>query len=479
MIFCKRVPEMTRPPRISAGEQALPTRGSAHYGAMFLSVLAAVFLMLAIAPRTLASRLLENWVVSCLQNWGVVYGSNELSAQYAVLLFYVGVSLLCVLTGCLLMRLKRAGGSVLGSHLLPCGIAAFGLLCAFHPRQWTYGGSGPFEYWWIGYLFAFFLMVCLFLDRDACRRLVVTLAVVIGLQSVYAIVYWALGIEQFHTPHFGNRTAGTFANPNTLYPLCAQGVLLSCCLAAQATTWTRRAGFALLAAAPFVALALTFSRGGALALAAGFAWLYFRCSRVSTIARPWRICLLCLAVLLILGAVFARTKGRAMGAAEDRSFWGRIQVWRVALLSLRQSPWIGGGLGSYADKQRAFITPELQAFHPLNVEPKNLYLYIVAEVGVLGCVLLGGAAWGYSVVNKDLRAAPRLAPIDRALLHGTQAGMLALCTAGLVDTPIIQAARLPSTLVLLTQLGVAYVLVTTRATPPAQRLKHVEKEYNS
>jgi hypothetical protein len=142
----------------------------------------------------------------------------------------------------------------------------------------------------------------------------------------------------------------------------------------------------------------------------------------------------------------------------------------VALHVIADHPWLGGGVGTYPEAQGKHLTPRLADFNPFNVEAKNLYLNVAAEMGLLGLLLLGWVGWCYlELYHTALRVLPTDGS-EQAFAVGLHAGLIALATASLVDTPILQFFRQPSTFALLMLFGVLVVFVHERTFPPEPSL---------
>lgn len=305
---------------------------------------------------------------------------------------------------------------------------------------------------WPYYVFISFFIVVLYLNSRQAIRLVQFVALLTGIQGMCAIFFYVTKIHQYYTPHFGNRTEGTFVSPNTLYPLCLLGVPLCTALAAVQPTLKMRFLFAAAALANFLALTFTYMRSGWLGLAGAVLYLFLTRHSVWS-ARPWqRVLMMALFVFILLSALFIRTRGEMIGTPMDRSTLGRFQIWHVSLRVIADHPWLGNGLASYQEAQSRQMTPELASFNPMNDEAKSLYLNMLAEFGWLGLSLLALIAWRYVLT---IRAILRSTPSReiKAILIGTTAGIVAIGIAGLTDTPILTAYRAPATFTLMLSLG--------------------------
>ncbi|GIV21585.1 MAG: hypothetical protein KatS3mg023_3336 [Armatimonadota bacterium] len=323
--------------------------------------------------------------------------------------------------------------------------------------DWLHSAPTPYQYdgtWWLGYGWVVFLLVILLPPTRAPVLLSKGIAVAIGAQAVYAIAYHLLDIRQFHTPHFGARTGGTLGTPNQLYPVAMMGVPLGLALALGASRVWERALWFCAAALSLLALWFTYTRTGWIALALTLPLLTV--GQDALIHQRWaKRAVYTLSAALLIATALVRTGGEWVGNPNDRSFWGRFAIWQVALAVVAEHPFIGGGVGTYPERQRAHMTEHLLRFDPMNTEPKNLYLLIASDVGLLGLALFALMVWRY--VQLYRQGMPRLAGhfASRALVTGCTLGLLCLLIAGLGDSPVLEFGRTPSTFLAMAVLGIA------------------------
>jgi len=311
-------------------------------------------------------------------------------------------------------------------------------------------------------VFSTFLIIILFFNSQMALRLTKLLVVAIGIQSLYGVIYYVLGINQFVTPEFGQRTGGTFegfGRTNAFYPLCLLGIPLSLSLAEVQSSVLRRWTFRAVSGVTLLALVFTYSRAGWLALIPPFLYLAFSLYSPLHVSRLGRGLMVALVVVFLMGTVFIRTKGQAIGHPHDRSFWGRVAIWQVTARIVMHHPWLGGGLSSYRTEQYEHLTPQLKRFNPLNVEAKCLYLNIAAEFGMVGLALFAFMAWRYAPLHRSVMHSLSPASEARATVGGIHAGALAVMVAGLMDTPVLQFDRQPSSFALAALAGILCVLV--------------------
>lgn len=305
----------------------------------------------------------------------------------------------------------------------------------------NYVYAPPFEDWFITRFWVFpALLTFYFVISMDCRNRVWVLALIIAfviIQSLHAITYYIGGYRRYVMPTFGARAIGGYNTPNTLYPICLLSIPWCLILAKyQRSTWAKVL-WALGGLLIFGSLILTFSRTAWLGVAVCLIFLTvcLRCLRMSLNS----ILLSFVAVMLIVGCLFVRTKGRLIGCKEDTSFWMRPTIWKAAIHIWRRHWLRGVGFMNYA-KYQARMLPSFP-----NVEAKSLLLQVAAEFGVVGVgaflYLTSTLVWmlGRSILS--------LKPTSWQwhVAIAVAAGLGALFIAALFDTPILSRGRAPST----------------------------------
>lgn len=314
-------------------------------------------------------------------------------------------------------------------------------------------------------IFCCYLIIVLCFNKHQCLRLSNTIVLCVAYQSIYAIIYYFLGINQFKTPHFGSRTSGTFGNPGVLSPLCLIALFLSMALCEiQVSAWWRWT-FRVSSVVIITALLLTFMRSG---------WLAFSFTILLTIksyrylwqSKARRVLAITMTFALILGTIFLRTSGSTIGNSQDRSTWGRIAIWMVAGQVVRQHFWFGAGLGTYEVQQRKSMTLSLEGFNPTNQEAKSLYLNTTAELGAVGLIILSSVAFCYFQFRREALSHLKNTSGNEvaAVLNGVYSGVISIAIVGLADTPILEGDHTASTLIIFMLLGVSCVVVEQHRT---------------
>jgi len=313
-----------------------------------------------------------------------------------------------------------------------------------------------------------FFLCALYLSARQCLRLLQVLAACTGIQALYGIFYYLTEQHQYHTPHFGSRTCGTFNSPNILYPLCLIGLPLCAAICRLQTRWLLRTLFAVLAVFNLAALALTYTRSGWLGIAvAALVTLRLPCPAWA-FNRGYAGLALALASIGLAGTLFVRTNGRVIANAQDRSTLGRVQIWRVSLHVIAKRPWLGGGLSTYKESQTQAMTPALDQFNPMNSEAKSLYLNLWAESGLAGLAILLLLAYRYAQLYKGAISGTDVSGETSGVMCATAIACIAISVAGLADTPVLQAGRSPDTFALLLLVGASAAMARGSADLPAQ-----------
>jgi O-antigen ligase len=217
--------------------------------------------------------------------------------------------------------------------------------------------------------------------------------------------------------------AGIFNDPNDLCVLLAIGVILSLYFLGD-----RRAGVlrfaALIPLAVFsVAIPLTHSRGGLLAVLAGLGVL--AADRLGPRAAA-ALGVLGLLGLLVVGG--GRMTQFDVGKADDTS-QSRMRAWSDGLLLLRSSPLFGIGHGLYADV--------------VGIDAHNSFVHAYTELGLLGGTCFFGlfayAGWVLWKLRRHLRPAtqPTLYRLRSYLLAIVATLATGLFSLSRVDIPTV------------------------------------------
>lgn len=431
-----------------------------------------VFLFLLLVPHTVGSAPFE-WLL--LLVWSGLYEGGIIGAlsdyPYYGILYVFGAGWLIYL---MLLFLIALGTQLRWSPSIQRAQLAVFLLGGLYLWDFFTSTADPYPYeeaFWVFYPFIVFFTILLLADKSQSVRLINILLIILGLQSIYAIVYYLIDYKQFYTPHFGNRTGGTFGDPNILYPLCLMGVPLSLTMALSHVSKGGRLFYWIVAFLCFFALFFTYTRTGWLALIPALVLLLFHPQSPFSGQSRWKWIITALALLIFILTLFVRSRGEVAGAASDRSFWGRPAIWGVALSSIPEQFWWGHGVSTYNAVQKRYITDHLKTFNPMNVEPKNLYLHLTVERGILGLILLF-AVMGFSWRSFQTSKCPLE---TRAINVGLLASLLTILCAGVSDTPILNRTRFAPTVVVAALLAVSCVLLNCKQYNSVVEINHLSE----
>jgi hypothetical protein len=296
-----------------------------------------------------------------------------------------------------------------------------------------------------------FLIAESFAEREALRAGVICLAIIITLSCV-------LGFLQAYSESFNlwrlvapdlewadtlaenkdvTRISGLFA-ASTGFAWC----LTTCAPVLIAMLLLRVDGFRpwqrllLLVASVFsvIALVMTYARGSWIAFAISMPMLGAFAYR----ARPaperrrvtWGLGLI-FVIVALLCLPFADTIYQRLTEDDQGAAYARVPLAQVALEMIEHNPWLGVGLNCYESEMRRYDRTSESITDTLPSAVHNMYLYISAEVGILGGVfflaLIASSFWqGWLVLRgRD--------PFLSALAMGLMTGLAAYMLTGLKE----------------------------------------------
>jgi hypothetical protein len=226
----------------------------------------------------------------------------------------------------------------------------------------------------------------------------------------------SITVQQLYGP-------GIFNDPNDFSLILSAGILILIYLGLNSGSWLVRLSLLATCAVPGYAFALTRSRGGFLALAAGLAVLAV--SRFGW-KRSIPLGLVALPVMLVLFG------GRMTNISldEDDTAQGRLMLWREGFSAMKTSPVFGIGYGTYADE--------------MGLVAHNSYVHTFTELGLFGGIIFTAA---FYVPLSMLRRGPtevaaqdalgRLRPAIFSVLAGYAIGLCSLSRPYTVSTYLI------------------------------------------
>lgn len=189
----------------------------------------------------------------------------------------------------------------------------------------------------------------------------------------------------FWSGFFGNRVFSTIANPNFFGDFC----LFTLVLILSRWLLTRQKSLLILAAAGFVNIAWTESKGAWAALAVSiilFAFIYL--NYFAAVYKKHRAKFNIIAVCIIIAATFAVG---VFAAKRMQSVNFRLSTWRATLDMVQAKPLIGTGKGSYEIIYPSYKRPEIfymENLHNAQTQhAEDYYLETWAEIGLFGFAL--------------------------------------------------------------------------------------------
>lgn len=314
------------------------------------------------------------------QRWNNLY---SLAAVLAIFALYLASSL---------------GGRLRRLELRPIGAwPVLLLLLAF--LSWVWSDSRA-----LGTRFLFFALTCALLvlllvsAADTERRLlwIVRLAAVgLAVCALYALWQRHTGVEanELYTdltlnPDMPGRVFSFFENPNSFANILVLFAPLMLCMGLYAESRTERLAFLFVFLVSGLALLMTYSRGGWLALAFSiFVLMLFLCPR-------W-VPLVILVGLLLLPFLPGNVLNRLLTVFNfsDSSTYTRSYTYSAMLRIIGLNPIFGVGLG--ADSLRYSIKcAEVYKAESLFIHGHNIYLQIWAESGVFALIAFLGSLFG-------------------------------------------------------------------------------------
>ena len=275
------------------------------------------------------------------------------------------------------------------------------------------------------------------------RRVLVTFVLVSAGVAVYALFHTADLRSSSGGEVVEGQLTGTFAQPNELGIYCVMMTFVASGVALGATG--RRTRYAAVGSVVvlLLALALSFSRGAWLGLAAATVFFLVVLPTARRAAVVFAVPLVGLGILVgsftASGPTEIQIVTDRIGAFSQTSpYDSRREIWNEALREIKAKPVTGEGPGGFpvASTRSVSAIASVSAVHA-----HNLALTWAAEAGLPALALL--VAFAVSLVTVSRRAARELkGPGQRrehAVLAGLQAALVALLVHGLVDYPLRNA----------------------------------------
>ena len=239
-----------------------------------------------------------------------------------------------------------------------------------------------------------------------------------------------------------HRASGSYANPNHFAGLLELLIpfTLASVIAGRMKPLTRiLLGYCALVL--LAGLALTFSRGGWVAGAAGVVFVTIQLAR----HRDYRwVSLGCLLLVLLGGAMVARRSSVMQHRVADAQAFNnqtrnsRPHIWRAAVGMWRDHPWLGVGPAHFNERFKQYRT---QWAHGDPERAHNDYLNALADWGIAGTAIVAVPwlllAYGVQRTLRQVRRNPGDLEVKRsgryAFVLGTTGGLVALLTHSFAD----------------------------------------------
>ena len=217
-------------------------------------------------------------------------------------------------------------------------------------------------------------------SEDRLRKIMYTLVIGGIFPAIGVITHYKEGILFEHS-RAGWR--GVFANPND----AAYGLIILVPIAlilASKTNWPVRIGIWAILAAYILAIFLTFSRGGLLALFGVILLMGYK--QKSALIRMAMAAGL-VGGLVVIGLFWTRSSGGFTHMKQDGSVQERMTTLKAGVRMFRDHPFVGVGPGESSAAYALYATPEEKACgcHDQLVV-HNAYIQAFAELGLAGAI---------------------------------------------------------------------------------------------
>lgn len=269
--------------------------------------------------------------------------------------------------------------------------------------------------------------------REEVNWLIITLILGTAIAAAYGLVRPPSNPNAIDTSDAA-RATGTIGDANQFAAVLVAGLALSLAVAVgPVTTFSVRALAVLTSAMCVMAIFLTLSRGGLVALAVAMIASVFMAGR-------WRPALSVLALLVAVGGVIYFTSFASVPAQQRITAisggTGRIDLWTVGWRMVQAKPVAGVGAGNFpitsihyllrpgATQRADFIVDTPKVAH-------NTYLQVLAELGVVGFALFAGiVVFSLACIVRAARAFTRVGDVQMEILsRGLFVGLIGLMTA--------------------------------------------------
>jgi putative inorganic carbon (hco3(-)) transporter len=244
----------------------------------------------------------------------------------------------------------------------------------------------------------------------------------------------AVVVKQLYGP-------GIFNDPNDFSLILATAIVVLIHRAIQSNRWITRIGYCAAAVAPGYAFALTNSRGGFLALAAGLT--------VLAVGRfGWKKSIPFLAVALPAMIILFSGRMTNINLDNNDTAQGRMMLWREAFALMKSRPLFGIGYENLADA--------------IEHVAHNSFVHSFTELGLLGGIIF--SALFYIPISISIHPPQGFAGRDEELLQSWRPAVLAMMAGTAIGLCSLTKCYTVSTYMIVGT-GAAYVALMARYRP--------------
>lgn len=280
---------------------------------------------------------------------------------------------------------------------------------------------------------------------------------VLALEALFALMSW----------NTNSRTAGGFTSPNLLYPLMLYGMLRSSTYVLCRKQWHHLAWGAL-AGVFAAALGATGNRIGMIAAILAVCWMIRRLwldarSPDRAPLTQWKLPVMVVLLVPLAIGWYLRQEQAGVATFSDRSVQGRPVLWWAGLQVAWASHGLGCGVANYLNAQEQLHDLRVMVQGSGNMEPKNLFIAMVAIYGIPGLWYI------LSLCTKAMRFFWQCSD-EKRLVSTTM--FFALLLIGTADTPILIPERASPTFLWLQWM----MLSSVSDVPTTTSLSHMRRD---
>lgn len=251
---------------------------------------------------------------------------------------------------------------------------------------------------------------------EAVLRLLCTLG---AIQALYSLWLFKQGVNVIQSGTV-LRMGGTFGNPGELYTLEMVALTASMVFAVRSKQPLAMGLWVVCSAVVLSALLMTWYRGGILGAGAAVCAVSYK---LTSDKRSF-VAAAAVALAVIAVVFFVRVSGGANAASSSRSIYGREAAWSRAFHIFLNNPVTGIGTGAMEIPVVQKVQRSGGPRQEVLLEPRNIYLQFLGELGIAGGLLLVGWFWGVrNLVQRSSNASVALLGI-----------WVCLAVSGLTDT---------------------------------------------